>query len=95
MANNKLAKLQKSPLNLLSKYKIFDNLRRSLFEVSILIALIYINIIGINFKTSVLGINIVLILIEIIPHILEFLNYLIAKREGEEKQKHSHHKYLD
>lgn len=77
----------KSPLNLLSKYKIFDNLRRSLFEVSILIALIYINIIGINFKTSVLGINIVLILIEIIPHILEFFNYLIAKREGEEKQK--------
>ena len=35
---------KKSPLNLLSKYKIFDNLRRSLFEISILVALIYINI---------------------------------------------------
>ena len=31
---------------MLSKYKIFDNLRRSLFEISIIFALIYINIIG-------------------------------------------------
>ena len=29
----------KSPLNLLSKYKIFDNLRRSLFEISIIVGL--------------------------------------------------------
>ena len=77
----------KSPLNLLSKYKILDNLRRSLFEVSILIALMYINIIGITFKINVCAIEILLILIEIVPYILEFLNYLIAKREGEEKQK--------
>ena len=34
-----------SPLNLLSKYKIFDNLRRSLFEISVIVALIYSNII--------------------------------------------------
>ena len=35
----------KSPLNLLSKYKIFDNLRRSLFEISIIVGLIYAKII--------------------------------------------------
>ena len=78
---------RKSPLNILSKYKIFDNLRRSLFEISIIIALIYINIIGKAFNINILGINIILILIEIIPFILELINYLIAKREGEEKQK--------
>lgn len=78
---------RKSPLNLLSKYKIFDNLRRSLFEISIITALIYINIIGTIFNLNILGINIILVLIEIIPFILELINYLIAKREGEEKQK--------
>ena len=78
---------KKSPLNLLSKYKIFDNLRRSLFEISIVIALIYINIIGKIYNMNILGINTILILIEIIPFILELINYLISKREGEEKQK--------
>lgn len=77
----------KSPLNLLSKYKIFDNLRRSIFELSILIALIYINIIRAVYNIDILGIDILLILIEITPYILELFNYLIAKREGEEKQK--------
>ena len=77
---------KKSPLNILSKYKIFDNLRRSLFEISIIVALIYINIIGKVFNINILGINIILILIEIIPFILELINYLFGKREGEEKQ---------
>ena len=78
---------KKSPLNTLSKYKIFDNLRRSLFEISILVALIYINIIAKIFNINIVNINVILILIEIVPFILELINYLIAKREGEEKQK--------
>ena len=41
---------KKSPLNTLSKYKIFDNLRRSLFEISIIIAGIYFFIISNIFK---------------------------------------------
>ncbi len=77
----------KSPLNLLSKYKIFDNLRRSLFEVSILLALFYINILRIFLNINVTAINWILILIEIIPYILEFFNYIIARKDGEEKQK--------
>ena len=36
----------KSPLNLLSKYKIVDNLRRSVIEISIILAVIYCNILG-------------------------------------------------
>ena len=77
----------KSPLNILSKFKIFDNLRRSLFEVSILVALIYINIIRRIYNIDILGIDFLLIIIEIIPYIIELFNYLIGKKEGEEKQK--------
>lgn len=36
----------KSPLNLLSKYKIADNLRRSVIEISIILAILYCNILG-------------------------------------------------
>lgn len=45
----------KSPLNLLSKYKIFDNLRRSLMEIAIMIAIVYCNIIGILEERSIYG----------------------------------------
>lgn len=78
---------KKSPLNMLSKYKIFDNLRRSLFEISIIFALIYINIIEKIFNIDVFAFNFIIILISIIPFILELINYLFGKREGEEKQK--------
>ena len=77
----------KSPLNLLSKYKIFDNLRRSVFELSILVAIIYINIIRTIYNIKIFKINLLLILIVIIPYILELFNYLIGKKEGEVKQK--------
>ena len=77
----------KSPLNLLSKYKIFDNLRRSLFEISIIVGLIYAKIIKLAYKINTTEITSILIIILLIPFILEILNYLIGKKEGEEKQK--------
>lgn len=77
----------KSPLNLLSKYKIFDNLRRSIFELSILIALIFVSVIKFTYNVNMPGIAILLVLIVIVPYILELLSYLISKREGETKQK--------
>ena len=36
-----------SPLNKISKFKIFDNLRRSLLEISIIVAEVYISILGV------------------------------------------------
>ena len=77
----------KSPLNLLSKYKILDNLRRSLLEISILIGLIYINIIKNFYNIKTAEISALLIVISIIPYILELFNYLMGKKDGEEKQK--------
>ena len=77
----------KSPLNLLSKYKIFDNLRRSLIEISILIAVIYCNYIGIS-KAKPVFLSIAILLgISIFPYLLELLNICIFKKEGEQKQK--------
>ena len=78
---------KKSQLNLLSKYKILDNLRRSLLEISIIVAITYISIIGIFYQKNISPINLVLITILGFPYILEILNYLIFKKEGEQKQK--------
>ena len=76
-----------SPLNLLSKYKIFDNLRRSLLEINLIIAMIYCYIIGIiESKPIYIGIC-SLVVVAIFPYILELLNRCIFRKEGEEKQK--------
>ncbi len=76
-----------NPLSLLSKYKIFDNLRRSLLEISIIIAILYCTVLGIlEAKPMYLGIGMMLI-IAVFPYLLELLNYGIFKKEGEEKQK--------
>ncbi len=78
---------RKSPLNLLSKYKIGDNLRRSLSEIAIIIAMIYCNIIGI-FQLRKIWWNIIILLgVVIFPYLLEAINIGIFRKEGEEKQK--------
>lgn len=76
-----------SPLNLLSKYKIFDNLRRSLLEASIVVAGIYATIMGMLNGRKATGIIWTLVVVAIFPFLLEFLNMLIFKKEGEQKQK--------
>ncbi len=77
----------KNPLNLLSKYKIFDNLRRSLVEISILVSMLYVNIISIIKNVKIYPIILILTIISILPYILEISNYLIFRKEGEQKQK--------
>ena len=77
----------KSPLNLLSKYKIADNLRRSILEFSILISLAYIIIMQMIYKVNFIGLLVLFLGILVISNVLELLNYLIGRKEGEEKQK--------
>ena len=77
----------KSQLNLLSKYKIFDNLRRSLLEFSLILSIVYVNIIGAINKIKIYPIVLLLIGISVFPFILELLDIIILKKEGEEKQK--------
>ena len=77
----------KRHLNLLSRYKILDNIRRSLLEISIIFSLIFTGIVGVAFNKDVLGIIMSLLVITIIPFILELINYLVFKKNGEQKQK--------
>ena len=78
---------KKSNLNLLSRYKIFDNLRRSLLEISIIFGMIYVNIVGLMCDKSIYPYVLILSLVSIFPFLLEILNHFIFKKEGEKKQK--------
>jgi len=84
--NNKLAK-SKNPLNLLSKYKIFDNLRRSLLEISIVFSIIYFEFLKQYKGLSVNKELAVLYIIAVFPFILELINHITGKRDREKKQK--------
>ncbi len=77
----------KNPLGLLAKYKIMDNLRRSLLEASILFSLIYVTIVGLINIVTFYPTIILLVVISIFPFLLEILNDFIYRKEGEKKQK--------
>ena len=76
-----LSWILKKRLNMLSKYKILDNINRSLNEICVLI-LLFINAF-IRSKTiaiiSIIGI--------IIPYLLDFVNKILYKKDGEFTQK--------
>lgn len=78
--------LRNKKLNLLSKYKIFDNLRRSLFEISVIVAFVYFILIGKALKIKSTIPIIIISLICVLPYIIEIINNIIFKREGEQKQ---------
>lgn len=78
---------KKSKLNRLSKYKIFDNLRRSLFEISVIIALIYLNILNYIYNKKIWGLVLTMIIITLFPYLLEIFNHLLGKKENEKTQK--------
>ena len=77
----------KKHLNLLSRYKILDNIRRSLLEVSIIFSIIFTAIVGIIYNKNVYGIILGLLSVSMIPFMLELVNYLVFKKNGEQKQK--------
>ncbi len=76
-----ITKWLKSKLNMLSKFKIFDNLRRSLFEISIIVLLAWLIYIKMNWL--IWGI----LVIVIYPFLLEMFSLAFSRKEGEKKQK--------
>ena len=76
-----------NPLNCISKYKIFDNLRRSLIEISVVIALIFLVLLNKVYMLKIYPFVIISIGAVVISNILEILNNLLFKKEGEHKQK--------
>ena len=71
----------KGKLNRLSKFKIFDNLRRSLFEISVIVFGIWSFFIKTNWLIWLMS------GIVVYPFLLEMLNLIASKKEGEKKQK--------
>jgi len=82
---NRKKEIIKNPLNIISKYKIFDNLRRSLLELVTIIGIFYFSL-KFWHNQNIIDEIIVLIAI-IIPFLLNILNYVIYKKEGEKFQK--------
>ena len=78
--------LKSSKMNIISKYKIFDNLRRSLVEIFTIISSIYFFAIEKIFSVNTFGIQIFLAMTIILPFLLEILNMIIFKKEGEQIQ---------
>ncbi len=74
---------EKNPLNKLSKFKILDNLRRSLVEITLIASLLIIGIINLIYKTKIWFIVAFLLLSVFIPTIID----VILKKEYIPKQK--------
>ncbi len=84
---NKQGDKKKNPLTLLSKYKIFDNLARSLQETLIVFTIIYCVILKLFYKINIAPIIAILIISALMPTILELINRIISKKEAETIQK--------
>ena len=79
--------LKNKKLNMLSKYKIIDNIFRSKLEASVLFSTILILLIGVNKKIQIWPIILFLLISLTIPYILEIINKIVFKKDGEKKQK--------
>lgn len=87
MIVNKKGELKQNPLNLLSKYKIFSNIVRSKEETMVFALLLYALIISSISKIKLGYLAIIGILSIIIPTILDVINLIITKKEGNIKTK--------
>lgn len=77
----KKGEVKKNPLNLLSKFKILDNLRRSLVEIFVILT-----IIAISTYKLILGINIwpiltIMLITVLLPSILDLISYVVQKED--------------
>lgn len=78
---------KKNPLNLVSKYKIINNLVKSIFEIIVLISIIFLLVINYFLNVNIWPVMTTVILAIIIPSIIELISRIIFKREGEKYQR--------
>ena len=78
--------LKNKKMNLLSKFKILDNLRRSLFEIFTIVCIAYFFVLGKIYEFDFKGIIFFVIATAVLPFLLEIANIIIFKKEGEHKQ---------
>ena len=85
---NKNNEIKKNPLNKLSKFKIIDNLRRSIIEISLIFLFVFaviLNLVNTKIKIGVLFLKVLITIF--VPVILDFINLVIFKEDGKKKQK--------
>ncbi len=75
-------------LNLLSKFKILDNLRRSLLELLTVVGTILTLVFNINYKVNIVPIITILFLPIFTAQIIEFFEYIVSKESGSVTQKY-------
>lgn len=83
---NKENKIKQNPLNLLSKYKILDNILRSLNEVFVLISIIFLSILCIIYKIKIWPFLLVLFISITISSFIDIINRIIFRKDGQKKQ---------
>ena len=74
---------QKNPLNLISKYKIFDNVLRIIFPIMILLSLIYFILIENIYAIKIWPVILILFVSLLAENLIQIFNRIISKREGE------------
>lgn len=83
---NKDGNIKKNPLNMLSKYKIFDNILRSQTEFFTLLSIIFLVILDSVYKIKVWPLVLVLFISIDIPIVIDIVNRIISKKDGQKKQ---------
>lgn len=83
---NKEGNIKRNPLNMLSKYKIFDNILRSQTEFFTSLSIIFLVILDSIYKIKVWPLVVVLFISIIIPTIIDIINRIIFKKDGQKKQ---------
>lgn len=73
---------KRNPLNLLSKFKILDNLRRSLVEPLVIISMLYLVILKVTLGIKIWPIITVMLTTIIFSEVLEIISHAISKREN-------------
>lgn len=84
---NKKGETKQNPLKLLSKYKIFSNIVRSKQESSVLAMLVFSAVIATVLKINMCGIIVLALISSLIPTILDIINGIISKKDGNIKTK--------
>ena len=84
---NKNGNIKSNPLNFLSKYKIFDNLIKEINPITILFAIIFLIILSNLTIINITPIVAILIISLLIPTILDIINRIIFKKDGQKEVK--------
>lgn len=79
--------LKSKELNKLSKYKILDNLRRSVVEILAILNLIFLGILNLILGIKIAPYVIITLLSIVISSIIDILNYIIFRKENVKVQK--------